>query len=86
MELMKQNQYAPLTIAEMAVSLYAVDKGYIDDVEVNKVVTFETAMHDFLRSEHKGMLDKINDTGDYDDETEAALSKAIAEFKVKGTW
>jgi len=86
MELMKQNQYAPLTIAEMAVSLYAVDKGYIDDVEVNKVVTFETAMHDFLRSEHKGMLDKINDTGDYDDETEAALSKAIEEFKVKGTW
>jgi len=86
MELMKQNQYAPLTIAEMAVSLYAVDKGYIDDVEVNKVVAFETAMHDFMRSEHKDMLDKINETGDYDDEIEAALSKAIEEFKAKGTW
>ncbi|MBT8112121.1 MAG: F0F1 ATP synthase subunit alpha, partial [Gammaproteobacteria bacterium] len=56
MELMKQNQYAPLNIAEMSMSLFAVDKGYIDDVDVNKVVDFEKAMHDFMRSQHKDLL------------------------------
>ena len=86
MELMKQNQYAPLTVAEMAVSLYAVDKGYIDDVEVNKVVAFEKAMHDFMRSQYKDMLDNINNTGDYNDDIEAALKKAVEDFKAKGTW
>jgi F-type H+-transporting ATPase subunit alpha len=86
MELMKQNQYAPLTVADMAVSLYAVDKGYIDEVEVNKVVDFEHAMHDFMRSQHKVLLDNINQTGDYNDEIEASLAKAIDDFKAKGTW
>ncbi len=86
MELMKQNQYAPLTVADMAVSLYAVDKGYIDEVEVNKVVDFEHAMHDFMRSQHKDLLDKINETGDYNDDIETALAKALEDFKTKGTW
>ncbi|QMU62007.1 MAG: F0F1 ATP synthase subunit alpha [Gammaproteobacteria bacterium] len=86
MELMKQNQYAPLNVAEMAVSLYAVDKGYIDDVDVNKVVDFEKAMHDFMHSQHKDLLDNINDTGDYNDDIEASLAKAIEDFKAKGTW
>jgi len=86
MELMKQNQYAPLNIAEMSMSLFAVDKGYIDDVDVNKVVDFEKAMHDFMRSQHKDLLDNINDTGDYNDDIEASLAKAIEDFKAKGTW
>ncbi len=86
MELMKQLQYSPLTIAEMAVSLFAVDQGYVDDVEVTKVVDFEKAMHDFMRSQHKDMLDNINDTGDYSDEIEAALKNAVEDFKAKGTW
>ena len=86
MELMKQLQYSPLTIAEMAVSLFAVDKGYVDDVEVNKVVDFEHAMHDFMRSQHKDMLDTINSTGDYNDDIEASLTKAVEDFKAKGTW
>ena len=86
MELMKQNQYAPLTVAEMAVSLYAVDKGYIDDVEVNKVVAFENAMHDFMRSQHKDMLDNINNTGDFNDDIEVAMKNAVEDFKAKGTW
>ena len=86
MELMKQPQYTPLSIADMAVSLFAVDQGYIDDVEVEKVVQFEHAMHDFMRSQHKDLLDKINSTGDYDDDIEAALGKAVEDFKNKGTW
>ena len=86
MELMKQLQYSPLTIAEMAVSLFAVDQGYVDDVEVNKVVDFEKAMHDFMRSQYKDMLDNINNTGDYNDDIEAALKNAVEDFKAKGTW
>ena len=85
MELMKQPQYTPLTVADMAVSLFAVDQGYIDDVEVGKVVAFEKAMHDFMRSQHNDLLDQINSSGDYDD-VEVALRKAVEDFKAKGTW
>ena len=86
MELMKQPQYTPLTIAEMAVSLFAVDRGYVDDVEVGKVVAFEKAMHDFMHSQHQDLLERINSSGDYDDDIEAALQKAVEEFKTKGSW
>jgi F-type H+-transporting ATPase subunit alpha len=86
MELMKQPQYSPLTVGEMAVSLYAVDKGYIDDVDKNKVVAFEAAMHDYLRSNNKELLDQINETGDYNDDIEAAIKKALEAFKANGVW
>ena len=86
MELMKQPQYSPLTIGEMAVSLYAVDKGYIDDVDVNKVVAFEAALHDYLRSNNKDLLDQINESGDYSDDIEAAIKKAVEDFKDNGVW
>ena len=86
MELMKQPQYTPLTVADMAVSLFAVDQGYVDDVEVGRVVGFEKALHDFMRSRYKDLLDTINRMGEYDDETEAALRKAVEDFKAKGTW
>ncbi|MDW3095936.1 MAG: F0F1 ATP synthase subunit alpha [Gammaproteobacteria bacterium] len=86
MELMKQPQYSPLTVGEMAISLYAVDKGYIDDVDKSKVVAFEAAMHDYLRSNNKDLLDKINDTGDYNDDIEAAIKQAVEAFKANGVW
>src|SRR6187399_2590915 len=59
-ELMKQKQYQPLTVAEMALSLYAVNEGYMDDVPANKVVDFETGLHAFARANHKAALDAIN--------------------------
>ena len=86
MELMKQPQYSPLTVGEMAVSLYAVDKGYIDDVDKNKVVAFEAAMHDYLSSNNEELLDQINETGDYNDDIEAAIKKALEAFKANGVW
>lgn len=86
MELMKQPQYFPLTVGEMAISLYAVDKGYIDDVAKNRVVAFEAAMHDYLRSNNKDLLDQINETGDYNDDIEAAIKKAVEAFKANGVW
>ncbi len=86
MELMKQPQYSPLTVAEMAASLFTIDRGYADDVEVNKIVPFEHALHDFMRSQYSSLLDKINDTGDYDDAIEADLRSAVEDFKAKGSW
>ena len=86
MELTKQNQYSPLSVGEMAVSLYAVDKGYVDDVEVNKVVAFEAALHDYLRSSEKELMDEINSTGAYNDDIEAGIKKAIETFKANNVW
>jgi F-type H+-transporting ATPase subunit alpha len=86
MELMKQPQYSPLTVGEMAISLYAVDKGYIDDVEVNKVVPFEAALHDHIRSNFKDLVDQINESGDYNDDIEASIKKAVEDFKSNGVW
>ncbi len=83
---MKQKQYAPLTVADMAVSLFAADQGYLDDVEINKVVDFEHALHSYMHASQQALLDKINETADYNDEIETALRAAIEDFKATGTW
>ncbi|HFC53652.1 MAG TPA: F0F1 ATP synthase subunit alpha, partial [Gammaproteobacteria bacterium] len=85
-ELMKQPQYSPLSIAEMAFSLFAAEEGYLDDIEVNKIVDFEQALHGYLRSSQKELLDKINASGDYNDEIAAAMRKAMDDFKANHTW
>jgi len=82
-ELMKQKQYAPLSVAEMAVSLYAVNNGYMDDVAINKIVDFEAALHGYMRSAQQPLLDTINASGDFNDTIEAGLKKAVEEFKAK---
>lgn len=86
MELMKQKQYAPLSVADMAVSLYAVENDFMDDVELEKIGDFEAALHSYMGSSHKALMDRINDAGDYDDEIEAGLKAAVAEFKANSTW
>ena len=85
-ELMKQKQYSPLNTAEMGISLFAADKGYLDTVPVEKIIQYETAMLAYMRSEHKALLDRINEKGDYNDEIETAIRTALDEFKEKGTW
>ncbi|MDH5515985.1 MAG: F0F1 ATP synthase subunit alpha [Gammaproteobacteria bacterium] len=85
-ELMKQKQYSPLSVAEMAVSLYSAEQGFLDDVVLNKVVDFEHALHAFMRASHAALLDKINATGDYNDEIESGLKAAIEDFKATGSW
>ena len=81
MELMKQKQYQPLSVAEMALSLYAVNEGYIDDVPVEKVVEFETEMHAFARQNHKAALDAINAKPDYNDDVVASLKNMVEGYK-----
>lgn len=85
-ELMKQKQYSPLTVGEMAVSLFAVDRGYLDDVDVKKVGDFETALHNHTRSNYKVLIHKINTTGDFNDDIETELKKALDDFKANHTW
>ena len=70
----------------MAFSLFAAEEGYLDDIEVNKVVDFEQALHAYLRSSQKDLLDKINASGDYNDEIADAMRKAMDDFKANHTW
>jgi F-type H+-transporting ATPase subunit alpha len=85
-ELMKQFQYSPMSVAQMAVSLFAANQGFLDDVDVNKVVDFEGAMQSYMKSEQADLLAKIDETGDYNEETESALRAALEAFKGSSTW
>ena len=80
-ELMKQLQYAPLSVSDMAVSLYASNEGFLDDVEVPRILAFEAALHQYVRQRHVALVSKIDTTKDLDKEAEAELKAAITEFK-----
>jgi F-type H+/Na+-transporting ATPase subunit alpha len=85
-ELMKQGQFSPLSVGEMAFSLFAANEGFLDDVEADQIVRFEKALLDYVRSSQKPLLDKINESGDYDAEIEAGMRAAMKEFKAKHSW
>lgn len=85
-ELMKQKQYAPLSIADMAVSLFAVEKGFLKDIELSKVLDFEASLHAYMNSEQAELMNSINATGDYNKDIEGSLSKALETFKSTQTW
>jgi len=85
-ELMKQKQYSPLSVAEMATSLYAANEGFIDDVDVNKVVDFEAALLSYMNSSQTALIAKINESGDWNDEVEAELKAAIEDFKANNSY
>ncbi len=80
-ELMKQAQYSPLSVAEMGVSLFAVNGGYLDDIDNNKILAFESALHQYMRQKHGELMTKIETTKDLDKDAEAVLNAAVAEFK-----
>jgi F-type H+-transporting ATPase subunit alpha len=85
-ELMKQKQYSPLSIAEMGISLFAVDRGYLDDLPLNKIGDFEAALLAYMKSNQAELLKKVNETGDFNDEIEAAFKKAVEDFKANHAW
>ncbi len=85
-ELMKQKQYSPLSVAEMGLSLFAVNEGYLDKVQVSKIVDFEAALHDYARANHQGLLDEINASGDYSDEIKEGLKKVCDGFAKEGAY
>jgi len=85
-ELMKQKQYSPLSIGEMGVSLFAANEGYLDDVDAAKIVSFESNMHAHFRSNHQELLDQIEESGDWNENIEAAFRKGLDAFKSTGSW
>ena len=85
-ELMKQGQYSPLSIAEMAISLFAANEGYLDDVEVEKVVDFESALLAYMNASQKELVDNVNSSGDWNDEVENAFHLAVKDFKANNSW
>ncbi|WP_251975839.1 F0F1 ATP synthase subunit alpha [Salinicola avicenniae] len=85
-ELMKQKQYSPMSVAEMGVTLYAANEGFLDDVAVDKVLDFERALQDYMKAEHADLLDKINQSGGYDDEIQKGLKSGLESFKSTQTW
>ena len=85
-ELMKQKQYSPQSIAEMGLVLFAADKGYLKDIEVNKIGDFEDALLSYMHSEHGDLMRSISASGDYNDEIDASFKAAIDQFKSTQTW
>ena len=86
MELMKQRQYSPLNVADMGVSLFAVENGFLDDIELEKIGAFEEALHDYMRAEQGELMARIGEDGNYDDAIEKDIRAAIAKFKAGNSW
>jgi len=85
-ELMKQKQYAPLSIAQLALSLYAAEKGFLDDLPIAQILTFEKGLHDHFAANYADWVKAANDKADWNDQIEATLKKGIEEFKKTGSW
>jgi F-type H+-transporting ATPase subunit alpha len=85
-ELMKQKQYSPQSVAQMGIVLFAADGGFLNDVPVNKVVDFESAMLAYMNAEHSALLAKINEKGDFNDEIANSIRSALETFKSTQTW
>jgi ATP synthase F1, alpha subunit len=85
-ELMKQRQFAPMSVAEMAVSLFAAENGYLDEIPVEKIQAYEQALLQYMHSDHQELLDKVNERGVYDDDVQQGFTAALTAFKDKGAW
>ena len=85
-ELMKQLQYSPMSVADMGLSLFAIEKGFMDDVELNKVLDFEKGLLDHFAAKNSDLRNKINETGGYDGDIEAGLKSVVEDFKANGVY
>ena len=85
-ELMKQDQYKPLSTSDMAVSLFAAERGYLDDIELEKILDFEHAAIDYFHQHHSDLMDNIDQSGAFDDDIEKTLTGGFDAFKSNGVW
>ena len=83
---MKQKQYSPLSVAEMGVSIFAANEGFLKSVPLDKIQDFESALLSYMNSTHGDLMKQINQTGDYSDETAATFKKALTTFVSTQTW
>ncbi|MFL2505415.1 MAG: F0F1 ATP synthase subunit alpha [Gammaproteobacteria bacterium TMED180] len=85
-ELMKQKQYSPMTVAEMGVVLYAANEGFLQDIEVEKILDFESALMSYMNSEEASFMEQVNKEGAYTDEVVNKMHQSIEKFKNTQTW
>ena len=85
-ELLKQKQYVPLSVAEQSVLLFAVEFGYLEDVELQKIASFEAALLDYARRNHSEFMAELTKTGNYNDEVKASLKSILDNFKANSAW
>ena len=85
-ELMKQKQYAPQSVAEMALMIYAADNKFLSDVAVNKIGDFESALLSYMKAENSDLMEQINKTGDWNDDIQASFEVALKKFSSTQTW
>ena len=85
-ELIKQKQYAPMSVAQQSLSIFAAYRGYMDDVEVEKIGSFEEALHGYFTSEKADLEKSINDTGDWNDDIEKQFTEVVEQFKKTQTF
>ncbi|AKC68834.1 F0F1 ATP synthase subunit alpha [Pandoraea oxalativorans] len=85
-ELLKQPQYAPLQVWELAVSLFAANNGYLDDLEIAQVLPFEKGLREVLKTSHGALIGRIEETKDLSKDDDAALHAAIKDFKKTGAY
>ena len=85
-ELLKQKQYAPMSVAQQSISLFAADRGFMDDVEIEKIGSFESALHPYLTAEYADLEKSINETGDWNDEVEKQFTEILESFKKTQTY
>jgi F-type H+-transporting ATPase subunit alpha len=85
-EVMKQKQYMPLSVAEEATILFAVDQGYLDDVPLNRISMFEQELMGYIQTNYKEFIERINKTGELNDEVVQTLRTILESFKANQSW
>jgi F-type H+-transporting ATPase subunit alpha len=85
-ELLKQPQYQPLQVWELAISLFAANNGYLDDLEVSQVLSFEKGLREYLKSSHADLVKRIEDTKELSKDDEGLLHTALKDFKKSGAY
>src|SRR4051812_6861295 len=85
-ELLKQPQYQPLQVWELAISLFAANNGYLDDLEVPQVLSFEKGLREYLKSRHADLVKRIEDTKELSKDDEGLLHTAVKDFKKSGAY
>jgi len=79
-EILKQNQYVPMSISQQVAIIYAGTKGYLDNIEIDKVAEYEKALMEYLAANNQNILDEISAAGKIDEDNENALQKALDSF------
>ena len=80
-ELLKQDQYSPMTVAEQVISVFTGVKGYLDDVDLSKIKQFEKDILEKIKSENSELLEDIQSSGKLEEKTETVLSQIIENYK-----